>query len=170
MQPLAALGLLLVPLFFDVSPTPQGPRHPWTSFKIGSWAKLSYTTKMGGGGENKMSYTMTLIEITKEKFKLEYDMNTNGVSTKNVVEQAVGQDPYKTLTKGATGVETLTIAGKRLRCTWTVYEMKQDQLNGTYKIWTCPSVPGHMVRMEGKYDTGGMNVEYSGQVEEYNVK
>lgn len=163
------LLFLAAPAVADTSGRPEAPKHPWLSFKPGSWVKYKYVTT-NGGIDTAMDYTITLLEASKEKIKLEYLTGVNGQMNKHVAEMKPGDDPYKAYEKVESGKETITVAGRRYACTVTTYKMNQNQGQGldyTMKIWNSPYVVGGMVRMEGKYAAQGVNMTWTMEVAEF---
>ncbi len=170
MRTLTVLLLLTAPLFADTSGRPEPPKHAWMGYKPGSYAKYKYTTKFNGNN-TEMTYTMTLIEVTKTSYKLEYLTEQNGQLNKHVQEIPAAQDQMQAYEKGASGKETLAVGNRRYNCTWTDYVYKQPA-NATYtmKLWTSPVVVGGTVKMEGASNGQGFNMTWTMELVEFQKK
>ena len=170
MRTIIAVLLLTAPLFADTSGRPEPPKHPWMGYKPGSFAKYKYVTKFNGNN-TEMSYTMTLLEVTKTTYKLEYLTEQNGQVNKYVQDIPATQDQMGAYEKGQSGKESLVVNGRRYNCTWTEYVYRQ-QANGQYtmKVWTSNYVVGGTVKMEGASQGQGFNMSWTMELVEFQKK
>lgn len=134
----------------------------WAKFKAGAFAKLKTVVETNVGGQTqKIETTMTtkLIELTADKVVLE--MSTSTVFMGTAIEQPpMKRDVPKQVTqaqkeqaetpkaKVEEGTEDVTLNGQKYACKWIKTKTSANGMDVVSKIWTCPDVPGQVVKME----------------------
>ena len=158
-------------------------KHPWGSFKVGSYAKTKSVTKMEMAGidptETVMEMTMTLVALDAENATLKTQMKSADTEmpvteTKvplkaagvAVAEQKVAEAKVKELGSGS---ETIEVAGKKLGCKWVQTEMETDGNKIINKVWQCDDVPGFTVKMVSTM-TGVMKSTTTSEVVDFAAK
>lgn len=133
-------------------------RHPWGSFKVGSYVAGKTTTAMEVAGR-KMNTVIetktTLVDLSADKATIETEMTAAGKTTKTKTEVPLtaGTPGTPTATPAAnapalkTGTESITIAGKSLNCKWTEMETEVNGAKTVTKTWMSEDVPGGVVKM-----------------------
>ncbi|MGD0090427.1 MAG: hypothetical protein ABSE73_10955 [Planctomycetota bacterium] len=155
-------------LCLAVLATQAAEENPLKNAKVGDFVSHKITTNAGGMAMN-METKRTIINKTDTEVTIETCTKAMGHETKNtrVVKLDEKFDPKEIILKaqpGATfkelgkGEETITVAGKAMKTTWTSYELTgvggQAAVSMKGKAWVCPDVPlGGMVKSES--DMGG---------------
>lgn len=154
--------------------TRAGEENPLKNAKVGDFVAYKMSTKMAGQAmdmENKRTVIKkTDTEVTMEMVTKVMENERKQTLTYNLNEKydpramggAKGDVTIKDLEKGE---ETITVAGKALKTTWTKYEITGSAggqaLNMKGKAWICPDVPlGGLVKSETEMGAmGGMTME-----------
>lgn len=128
-------GLILINFELAYSAT---NKHPWASFKPGSWA--SYRKADLQGEPHEVLARFKLISVGATNVVVEAEVDTG----KDVLKEEFNNSIPKQgkLTNNRTAEETIKINDKELKCRvliWDDYPMK---------IWTCDEVPGLVVKVE----------------------
>jgi len=139
-----------------------GEENPFKNAKVGDFAAYKMSSKMGGMAmdmENKRTVIKkTDTEVTIEmatkvmgqENKSTFTVNLNEKYDPRAMNTGKGDVTIKDLEKGE---ETITVAGKALKTTWTKYEITSkagaQTVNMKGKAWVCPDVPlGGLVKSE----------------------
>ncbi|MBM3839177.1 MAG: hypothetical protein FJ398_14660 [Verrucomicrobia bacterium] len=184
---LLALTMLAVAGCGKEAATP--PKHPWASFKAGSYAKIRMTSAMNVAGKpinTTVEIKQTLVELkatsavveiettvmgktstTRKDFPLSAASPLTGAPGDGVMPAGVpAADSGKVLNKGT---ETITIAGKPVSCKWTESAVAQGANSGTVKIYMSEQIPGGIAKMITKI-SGNVNTESTLEVIEFLAK
>jgi hypothetical protein len=117
----------------------QTAPHPWTGFRVGSWAAYRTRSVGGSGPETLTRFELTALSATSATVKIEVD--ANGQTASQEAHYAI---PWNHTESAASAEETLEIGGRKLKCHVVVYPEEG------VKIWKCDAVPGFMVQTETK--------------------
>ena len=137
----------------------------WSKFKAGSSTTMSGDME-ASGQKMGMEMTVTLVEADKDKGTVTLErsgaMEFNGQKINQPPSKSVvDSKPKANETYKEAGEETLTIAGKELKC--KVYEVEQGEGPGkmSARIWVSEEVPGGMVKMtmKGPQGSGELTVK-----------
>jgi len=142
-------------------------KHPWGSFKKGSFVKMKTVSEMEVGGnkmKTEMTMTQTLKDLTADEAVVETETVIPNVPTPTKSEMKL---PLKAPegAKGAdgpkpkTGSEEIEVGGKKLKCNWTEVEMDAGGQKMVSKTWTNEDVPGFTVKMVSKGATSTTTME-----------
>lgn len=156
-------------------PKQAAPRHPWGSFKAGSYARLKSVSEMEIAGnktktETQMNYT--LLEVTATDAVVEMEMISGGTAMpKNKMNMPLKGPEGKAAEglKPKTGSETITVGGKSYKCTWTEVETEAGGNKTLTRSWMCEDVPGHLVKSVSK-TTGSMSMSATTELVEAATK
>src|SRR5258708_19116389 len=106
------MRILSITLLSVLSVAYAADKHPWASFKPGSYAKLK-TTSSTGPSKTVMEMTQTLISIDANSAVIETETKVMGQSSKNRTTMPLKASPAGTPTPGAKAQtptsETVTI-------------------------------------------------------------
>lgn len=144
-------------------------KHPWGSFKVGSYVVTKSTTEVAG---RKMSTEMktTLTALTADKATIEIATTVMGNTSKTTTDMpltaaaapAAGGSASTPTAEVKSTEETVTVAGKSLKCKVTT-----ATVGGTESTtWTSEEVPGFMVKSVSK-TTGAAASQTTMEVTEY---
>jgi hypothetical protein len=139
-----SLCLLLLP--------PAAPRSPWAGFKPGSYVKTRSVTLVTVGShklETVTEITQTLVEVKADRAVIETVATMQGVPrpTRTRAEVSLSEAPAPVPgTRGKSGSQALTVAGRSLTCAWT--ESQTDMAGTPTRVttWTSAKVPGGLVK------------------------
>jgi len=139
-------------------------KHPWGSFKKGSFVKMKTTTEMevaGNKTKSESTTTQTLKDLTADEAILESEMVMANVPTPMKSETKiplkapegakVGDAP-----KPKTGSEEIEVAGKKLKCDWTETETEINGAKTVTRVYTNHDIPGFTAKMTVKSPTMSM--------------
>lgn len=148
---------------------PAAAKHPWGSFKPGSYAKLKSTTVMtiaGNKTETVTEMTYTLAEVTADKAVLDLETKMAALPTPTKTRTEIpltGTGAVATPTaapdapKPVEGSEDVTVNGKTLKCKTIEMTIDANGTKTTTKSWMSEEVPGFAVKsvtkMEGATPT-----------------
>lgn len=183
---LAVTMLLLVSCGKDAA-TPA--RHPWASFKAGSYVKTRMSSAMNVAGKpinTTGEIKQTLVELTAANAVIEIETSVMGKSTTtrrdfplSKASPFTGAPGDGALPAGVPaagsgkvvnkGTETITLAGKPVSCKWTETAVTQGANTGTVKIHLSEQIPGGVAKMITKL-SGGVNTESTLEVIEFLAK
>lgn len=127
----------------------------WSKFKVGAFAKLE-SDIVAQGMTTKTTTTTKLVELTPDKAVLEIttsmlvmgqkmDQPVQKIDVPAQIEKAADAPADKP--KVNTGEETVKVAGKDIKATWTETETTMGGMTIKAKTWTSPEVPGSVVKM-----------------------
>jgi len=141
-------------------------KHPWGSFKKGSFVKSKTSNEMEVGG-NKMktesTTTQTLKDLTADEAVVETEMVIANVPpTKTEIKMPlkapegarVGDAP-----KPKTGSEEIEVAGKKMNCEWTETETDINGAKTVTRVYTNHDIPGFTAKMTVKSPTMSLTQE-----------
>jgi hypothetical protein len=148
-------------------------KHPWGSFKKGSFVKMKSLTEMEVGG-NKMktetTTTQTLKDLTADEAVIETEMvMANIPPQKSEIKIPLkGPEGGKAADgpKPKEGTEEIDVAGKKMKCKWIETETEINGQKTVTRIYTNEDIPGHTAKMTSKSPTMSMVQE----VAEYSAK
>jgi hypothetical protein len=135
-------------------------KHPWGSFKKGSFTKMKTVTEMDiAGTKNKSELTMTytLKDLTADEAVVETEMVMANVPPQKSEMKMPLKAPEGKATgdapKPKTGTEEIEVAGKKLKCNWTEMETDAGGTKTVTKVYTNEDVPGFTVKSVSKSPT-----------------
>eukprot|EP00456_Euglypha_rotunda_P031436 TRINITY_DN24459_c0_g1_i1.p1 TRINITY_DN24459_c0_g1~~TRINITY_DN24459_c0_g1_i1.p1 ORF type:complete len:166 (-),score=39.53 TRINITY_DN24459_c0_g1_i1:14-511(-) len=165
MRTFAALLFLTMPL------TQAADKHPWASFKPGSYAKMKSTMQ---AGPTKMvtEMTQTLVSLDANNAVVEIETKAMGQANKtrtNIPLKAAANGQAAQAKPISTTNETITVAGKALACKCVEVETEANGMKSTSKACTSEAVPGGAVRVVTK-TTGAMKSETVSELVEFAAK
>ena len=156
-------------------PMASVPRHPWGSFKPGSFAKLKSVTEMeiaGNKNKTEMQMNYTLLDLGADEAVVEMETVSAGFSNKTTTKfplKASEGGKAADAPRPRTGTEEVQAAGKSFKCTWTEMETEQGGSKTVTKVWQCEDVPGFTVKSTTK-TSGATSMQSSMELVEYAVK
>ncbi len=163
---LALSFFLLLPLAFGAD------KHPWASFKPGSYAKMK-TTVMAGPSKTVTEMTQTLISVDANTAVVEMETKTMGQTMKNRVNmplKAASAPAAAPQGKAPTATnETITIGGKALACKCYEMESTANGMKTSSRTCTSEQVPGAAVKTVSK-SSGAMKMETVTELVEFAAK
>ncbi len=166
MRTFAAILFLTMPL------TQAAEKHPWASFKPGSYAKMKSTTQ---AGPTKMvsEMTQTLISVDANNAVVEIETKAMGQTNKSRVPMPLKAPATNATTAQAKPVattnETITVAGKALACKCVEVETNTNGMKTLSKACSSEAVPGGAVKVVTK-TTGAMKSETVSELVEFAAK
>jgi hypothetical protein len=168
MRTLAAAFLVLLPLAHAAE------KHPWASFKPGSYAKIRSTTT--GPTKTVTEMTQTLISVDADNAVVETETKIMGRSTKNRVNMPLrpAAAPTGTPSQGKAKAlvpvnETITVAGKALACICVDVETDANGMKTNSHACSSDAVPGGSVKIVSKI-SGAMKMESVMELVEFAAK
>lgn len=132
------------------------PKSPWAGFNVGSFVKTKTVTTVKVGGykvETVTDITQTVVAVKPGQAVVETTATMNGVPRPTRTRSEVSllaPSPAPSHAAGKSGSESLTLAGKAIRCDWTEVETDMAGNRTTVRTWTSPAVPGGMVKSVSK--------------------
>ena len=129
-------------------------KHPWGSFKVGSFVTMKSTTEVAG---RKMTTEIktTLNALTADKATVEMETTAMGHTSKTTTDFPITAGaPIAAPTGTAstpqaqveTSEETITVAGKSLKCKVTAATSVMSGMKSESKTWMSEEVPGFVVK------------------------
>ncbi len=159
--------LLLLPFAYGAE-----AKHPWASFKPGSYAKMK-TTTMAGPSKTVTEMTQTLISVDANTAVVETETKVMGQSSKtrvNIPLKAAATPANAAQAKAPTPVnETITVAGKAIACKCVEMDTTANGMKTKTKAYTSEAVPGGAVKMTST-STGAMKMETVSELVEFAAK
>lgn len=147
-------------------------KHPWASFKPGSYVKMR-TTAMTGPTKTVTEMTQTLISVDANKAVIETETKVMGQSMKNRMDmplKVAGTPANAPQGKAMTPTnETITVAGKAIPCKCYDMETNANGMKTNSRSCTSEAVPGGAVKVVSK-STGAMKMESVTEVIEFAAK
>lgn len=139
------------------------PKHPWGSFKPGSYATLKTVSVMEIAGNKSRSETemkQTLLEVTDDEAVVEMEMAIAGTIQKTKTKIPLKGPDHKAADapKPKTGSEEIKVGGKSYACTWTEIESEAGGNKTVTRLWQSEDVPGFTVKSVSK-TAGSMSME-----------
>lgn len=148
----------------------------WASFKPGSFNTIAMTATVQGQ-TMQMRMTVTLKEVAEDKVVVTKQMvmmhegqEMAMPAEEDTIERMVTKDELDPDAaamldpEAEKGEEKLTFAGSEHECTWYAFDGDMDGTQASGKVWMCPKVPGHAVKMDvevkGQGTFSGVCVEY----------
>ena len=156
-------------------------KHPWSSFKVGSYVKMRMTSDMNLAGRQMNTSSeikQTLVELTATQAVVEFETTTMGktMTTRKEfplsvtdISTSLPNRPSVEVRSKKTGTETLTVGGKSVNCTWTEGSVGQGATNAVTKIYRTEQIPGFIAKMITK-TTGGANANITMEAVEFLAK
>lgn len=135
-------------------------KHPWASFKKGSFAKMKSVSEMeiaGNKTKTEMTLTYTLKDVTADEAILETEtIMANVPPHKQEMKMPLKSPEGKSAAEAPklkTGTEEIEVGGKKLKCTWTETETEASGAKMVTKVYTNEEVPGFTVKTITKNPT-----------------
>jgi hypothetical protein len=148
-------------------------KHPWGSFKVGSFVAMKSTTEASG---YKMASEMktTLTALTADKATIEIETTVAGHTTKTSTDMPLTASATPVPTGSAstpqadvkTSEETITVAGKSLKCKVTSTTAEVGGTKSESKTWMSEEVPGFVVKSVVK-SSGAASSESTTEVADF---
>jgi hypothetical protein len=142
---------------------PAAAKHPWGSFKKGSFVKMKSVTDMETPKmKTEMTMTQTLKDLTADEAVIETEtVIPNIPPQKSEMKLPLKAAEGKAVDgpKPKTSTEEIEVAGKKLKCTVTEMETEAGGTKTVTKVWTNDEVPGHTVKTQSKNPTMTMTME-----------
>jgi len=141
-------------------------KHPWGSFKKGSFVKMKMVSEMEVAG-NKMktetTTTQTLKDLTADEAIIENEMvMANIPPQKSEIKLPLKAPEGGKAADGPkpkTGSEEIEVAGKKLKCDWTETETEVNGAKTVTRVYTNHDIPGFTAKMTSKSPTMNMTQE-----------
>ena len=149
-------------------------KQPWGSFKVGSYVVMQNTTE-AAGRKMVMQIKTTLNALTADKATVEMETTVMGQTTKSTVDfplVASTATPAPTGTASTpqaevkTSEETITVAGKSLKCKVTTASSEANGMKSESKTWMSEEVPGFVVKSVVK-TTGAASSETTSEMTDF---
>lgn len=157
---------LLLPLAFGAD------KHPWASFKPGSYAKLR-TTATVAGNKTVTEMTQTLISVDANNAVVETETKVMGQTMKNrtpIPLKTAATPANAPQGKPVTPVnETISAAGKSLACKCVDMESNANGMKTSTRACTSEAVPGGAVKVVSK-STGTVKMDSVTELVEFAAK
>lgn len=139
-------------------------KHPWGSFKKGSFVKMKSVTDMETPKmKTEMTMTQTLKDLTADEAVIETETVIPNVPPQKSEMKLPLKAPEGKAVDGApkpkTSTEEIEVAGKKLKCTVTEIETEAGGTKTVTKTWTNEEVPGFTVKTQSKNPTMTMTME-----------
>jgi len=157
--------------FCLLAPLAAADKHPWASFKPGSYAKMRSTT-MAGPTKVVTEMTQTLISLDAVNAVVEMETKVMGQSNKTRVNIPLKSPATVNNAPGKATVptnETITVAGKALACKCVEVTSSSNGMNTSSRACTSEAVPGGAVKVVSK-TTGAMKSETSSELIDFVAK
>lgn len=166
MRILATTILFLLPLA-------AADKHPWASFKPGSYAKLK-TTSTIGANKTVTEMTQTLISLDANNAVVEIETKAMGQSNKTRVPMPLKAAGTPTANAQAPKMspptnETITVAGKAVAAKCYDVETNANGMKSASHSCTSETVPGGVVKAVTK-TTGAMKMDSVTELVEFAAK
>jgi hypothetical protein len=148
-------------------------KHPWGSFKPGSYSKMK-TTMNAGPTKMVTEMTQTLVSVDANNAVVEMETKTMGQVSKNKVTIPLKADAKATgaaqagKTPTATN-ETIVVAGKSLACKCYDIETSANGMKTLTHTCSSDAVPGAAVKMVTKI-TGAVKSESTTELVDFAAK
>jgi hypothetical protein len=153
-------------------PLAAAEKHPWASFKPGSYAKLKSTTTVGPS-KTVTEMTQTLISIDANNAVVEIETKAMGHTSKTKVPMPLkAATPTNTVAAVKTAAptnETITVAGKALAAKCMDAETSANGMKSSTHSCMSDAVPGGLVRSTTK-STGAMKMDSMTELVEFAAK
>jgi len=138
-------------------------KHPWSSFKKGSFVKMKSSSEMEVGG-NKMktetTTTQTLKDLTADEAIIESEMVMANIPPQKSEMKFPLKAPEGPKAadgpKPKEGSEEIDVAGKKMKCKWIETEIEINGQKTVTRIYSNDEIPGHTARMTSKSPTMSM--------------
>lgn len=148
-------------------------KHPWGSFKVGSYVVTKNVTE-AAGQKMTMEIKTTLTALTADKATVEMATTMMGNTTKTTTDLPItaAAAPVPTSTVSTpqaeikTSEETITVAGKSVKCKVTSTTSDMNGMKSEVKTWMSDEVPGFLVKTVIK-STGAANSETNSEVTDF---
>jgi hypothetical protein len=140
-------------------------KHPWGSFKKGSFVKTKMVNEMEVAGkkiQTETTTTETLKDVSADEAVIEVERTAANQTTKTErkepLKAAAGGVPGDA-PKPKTGSEEIEIAGKKLKCDWVETETDVAGAKTVSRVYTNPDIPGFNAKITVKSPTMSMTQE-----------
>ncbi len=142
-------------------------KHPWGSFKKGSFVKTKTVTEMevaGNKTKSETTSTQTLKDLTADEAIIESEMVMANVpnpikSEAKIPLKAPEGAKVGDAPKPKTGSEEIEVAGKKMKCDWTETETEINGAKTVTRVYTNHDIPGFTAKMTVKSPTMAMTQE-----------
>ncbi|MBI3269686.1 MAG: hypothetical protein HYZ53_11740 [Planctomycetes bacterium] len=177
-------GLLIFALAATVASAEEA-KHPWGSFKPGSWVQTRLRTVVEADGKKRetvLTAKSTLKEVTATEAVVESEVEMSivegGKENKRPGQKQTVRWPLKPEkgvapkdegTKQESGEDVIPLLGKPCPCKWTKVVSEAAGSKTVAKTWTSDAVPGFTVRMESKTE-GKEKIESTTEVVGFEAK
>ena len=157
--------LFLVPLAFGAD------KHPWASFKPGSYSKLKSTTSVAGN-KTVTEMTQTLVSVDANNAVIEIETKMMGQSTKTRTNMPLKATATAGAPQGKAPTmtnETITVGGKAIAAKCADMETSANGMTTNTHACTSEMVPGGTVKMTAK-TAGAVKMETMTELVEFAAK
>lgn len=165
MRKLAPLFLFLVPFAFGAD------KHPWASFKPGSYAKLK-TTSSVAGTKTVTEMTQTLVSVDANNAVIEIETKMMGQTTKtktNIPLKSATPAGAQQAKAPAQTSETVQVAGKSIAAKCVDMDTNANGMQTSTHACTSDTVPGSLVKSTSK-TSGAVKMESVTELVEFAAK
>jgi hypothetical protein len=180
---IAAAAVLLTAGLAQAEKVKNPEYENWAKFKAGAMSKTETNTE-AMGNKTKITSVTKLVEINAEKALIESTV-TMEVAGQKMEQPVMKREVPATMEKPAEqtpptsvaptvkpnikeGEETVTVAGKELKCKTTESTSESNGMKVQTKTWTSADVPGQIVKTETK-TTGAMESSTTMQLVEFST-
>jgi hypothetical protein len=157
----------------------------WASYKPGAMVRMQLTgtiTEDGKSTPTKIGTVLTLKEVTAEKVVVESVIETEKdgqTSTQTVTKEYPAKVSREAASQPATpagatvtvkgeGDEQILIAGRKFKAHWVEKQITTpDKVESTSKVWTCPDVPGGVLKMVTETASKQVKIKATNEVIEF---
>jgi len=145
-------------------------KHPWGSFKKGSFVKTKSLMEMTSPAmKTETTTTTTLKDLTTDEAVLEVETVMPNLPPTKMEQKLPLKGPEGKAADGPkpkTGCEEIEVAGKKLKCDWTETESETNGVKSVTRVYTSQEIPGFTAKMVLKNSSMTMTTE----VVEYSAK
>lgn len=144
--------VLVLPLALASAVLAASPRSPWAGYKPGTFVKTKTVTIVTVGAhkvETVTEITQSIVGVRGDQAVIETTATMNGVPRPTRTRSEVALNEAPPSPAGAarkSGAESLTVAGRPLRCEWTELETDMAGNRTTVRVWTSREMPGGVVK------------------------
>jgi hypothetical protein len=151
-------------------PVKAAAKHPWGSFKKGSFVKTKTVMDMTSPAmKTETTTTTTLKDLTADEAVLEMETAMPNLPPTKMEQKFPLKAPEGKAADGPkpkTGSEEIEVAGKKMKCDWTETESEANGVKSVTRVYTNQDIPGFTAKMVMKNASMTMTTE----VVEYSAK
>jgi hypothetical protein len=144
-------------------PAKAAAKHPWGSFKKGSFVKTKSLMEMTSPAmKSETTTTTTLKDLTADEAVLEVETVMPNIPPSKMEQKFPLKAPEGKAADGPkpkTGSEEIEVAGKKLKCDWTETESEANGVKSVTRVYTNQEIPGFTAKMVLKNPTMTMTTE-----------